>query len=127
VGEPVQNANVFEFSADPASPVRVELNGLRAEALVGELCAQSREIWFRDEAAAMLRDEAGLDLETLRRQDLFHHLAYKAKLHRVIPEAGYTAEVAFEDDTPLEGEVNYRVRVEQRNGQRAWSSPIWVS
>ena len=25
------------------------------------------------------------------------------------------------------GEVNYRVRVEQRNGQRAWSSPIWVA
>ena len=25
------------------------------------------------------------------------------------------------------GEVHYRVRVEQRNGQRAWSSPIWVA
>jgi len=23
--------------------------------------------------------------------------------------------------------VNYRVRVEQRNGQRAWTSPVWVT
>jgi hypothetical protein len=32
----------------------------------------------------------------------------------------------WEDDEPLDRETNYRVRVEQRNGQRAWSSPIWV-
>ena len=53
-------------------------------------------------------------------------MAYKVKLHRAIPEAGYTAEIAFEDDEPLGGEVHYRVRVEERNGERAWSSPIWV-
>lgn len=50
----------------------------------------------------------------------------KAKVHRAIPEAGYVAGMEWEDDEPLEGETHYRVRVEQRNGQRAWSSPIWV-
>jgi hypothetical protein len=54
-------------------------------------------------------------------------MAYKAKVHRAIPEAGYTARMEFQDDEPLQGEANYRVRVEQRNGQRAWSSPIWVA
>jgi hypothetical protein len=54
-------------------------------------------------------------------------MAYKAKLHRAIPEAGSRAEWAVEDEEPITGEVHYRVRVEQRNGQRAWSSPIWVS
>jgi hypothetical protein len=53
-------------------------------------------------------------------------MAYKAKLHRAVPEAGFTAEYGLEDDEPFDGEIHYRVRVEQRNGQRAWSSPIWV-
>ena len=53
-------------------------------------------------------------------------MAYKAKIHRAIPEAGYTATFELADDQPIDREVHYRVRVEQRNGQRAWSSPIWV-
>jgi hypothetical protein len=53
-------------------------------------------------------------------------MAYLSKIHRVIPEAGYSARLNIEDDMPLKGETNYRIRVEQRNGQRAWSSPIWV-
>ncbi|MCF7853927.1 MAG: DUF3604 domain-containing protein [Candidatus Pacebacteria bacterium] len=126
VSEPVQNSNVFEFSADPSGMLRVELNGLSAEGTVAEFCSGSRELWFREEAVKMLADEAGLDPTSVSRQDIYHHLGYKAKLHRAIPEAGYTATVDFEDDTPLEGETHYRVRVEQRNGQRAWSSPIWV-
>ena len=31
------------------------------------------------------------------------------------------------DLKPLTGEYHYRVRAEQRNGQRAWTSPVWVS
>jgi hypothetical protein len=69
----------------------------------------------------------GIDPLTLERQDpLFFHMAFKAKLHRAIPEAGYTARLMFVDDEPLQRETHYRIRVEQRNGQRAWSSPIWV-
>ena len=59
-------------------------------------------MWFKDEAIKMLQDEVGLDPATVERQDIYHHIGYKAKLHRAIPEAGYTAELEFEDDTPLE-------------------------
>jgi hypothetical protein len=53
-------------------------------------------------------------------------MANKAKLHRAMPEVAYTAAVEWVDDEPLERQTHYRVRVEQRNGQRAWSSPIWI-
>jgi len=43
-----------------------------------------------------------------------------------MPEAAYSATLDVDDDEPARGEVHYRARVEQRNGQRAWSSPIWV-
>jgi hypothetical protein len=53
-------------------------------------------------------------------------LANKAKLHRAMPEAAYAAALEWVDDEPLKRETHYRVRVEQRNGQRAWTSPIWI-
>ena len=75
---------------------------------------------------ATIRDLVGLREEDLPRVDPnVYHYAFKAKLHRVIPEAGYTAAMEFTDDEPLDGKAHYRVRVEQRNGQRAWSSPVW--
>jgi hypothetical protein len=36
------------------------------------------------------------------------------------------AEFSFRDNAPPAGESYYYVRVEQANGQLAWSSPIWV-
>lgn len=71
------------------------------------------------------------DLEPMARewrefQDVYYQLAHKAKLHRAVPEPAYTAALEWVDEDPPPGEANYRVRVEQRNGQRAWSSPIWI-
>jgi hypothetical protein len=124
--DPSQNANVFEFEADPSASVRVRMNGLEEIGSVAELAACSREMWFKDECVEMLRERAGIEPLAPERMDIYHHVAHKVKLHRVVPEAGYTAGFEIEDDERLTGEVNYRIRVEQRNGQRAWSSPIWV-
>jgi len=122
-----QNANVFEFEATPETELRLRINGLEESGRVADFAAGSREMWFRDECVRMLHEEAGLEPGSPERQDVYHHLAYKAKLHRAMPEAAYTATFEIEDDEPLTGQTYYRVRVEQRNGQRAWSSPVWVS
>jgi hypothetical protein len=37
-----------------------------------------------------------------------------------------SVELRYEDNDPKPGESYYYVRVEQRNGQMAWSSPVWV-
>jgi len=79
-----------------------------------------------DGEESLLESRFGVNVDELERPTIHHLYAHKAKLHRCIPEAGYTASFTFADDAPLHGEANYRVRVEQRNGQRAWSSPIWV-
>ena len=121
-----QNANVFEFESEAGEKLNLRLNGLEETATVAELMAGSRILWFRNECMRMLEDLTGLKPGSPEREDIYYIMAYLAKIHRVIPEAGYQAEVAVEDDKPLKGETNYRIRVEQRNGQRAWSSPIWV-
>ncbi len=122
-----QNADLFEFEADPAANVRIRLNGLEERGTVAELAAGSREMLYVDESRAMLRDAFGIDPDSLQRWDTIHHVAYKAKVHRPLPEAAWTAVYELEDDQPLAAETHYRVRVEQRNGQRAWSSPVWVT
>ena len=120
------NANVFEFEARPEDPLGIEVAGLRFDGTVAELCRGSRVLWDDAECRDMLRERFGLDVDSFERPTFSHLLAHKAKLHRVIPEAGYAAAFDIVDDEPLTCEANYRIRVEQRNGQRAWSSPVWV-
>jgi hypothetical protein len=124
--EKTQNANVYEFESDTSDVLTLRLNGLEERAAVSNLAAGSRILWYRDECVRMLEERAGLKPGSAERDDIYYIMAYLAKIHRVIPEAGYTASLTVEDDEPLKDETNYRIRVEQRNGQRAWSSPIWV-
>ena len=121
-----QNANVFEISGDPAATVALSLNGMVESASIADLAAGSRLLWFKDECVRLLHERCAIAPGAPPRNDVYWHLAYKAKIHRAIPESGYSASLDVEDSEPCDGEVNYRVRVEQRNGQRAWSSPIWV-
>jgi len=126
VARPTQNANVFEFEGTTGTRLHLSLNGLEETGTVESLMRGSRVFWFRDECIRMLHELCGLEPGSPEREDIYHHMAYKAKVHRLMPEAAYTATLDVDDDEPVRGEVHYRVRVEQRNGQRAWSSPIWV-
>jgi len=40
---------------------------------------------------------------------------------------GNTFEVTHTDEAPPEGEGRYYIRVEQKDGNMAWSSPVWVT
>jgi hypothetical protein len=124
--KPRQNALVFEFEAVPEAELMVRLNGLEAKGNVCSFAKGSRVMWFKDDCVRMLQERCGLEPGSHEREDPYYNMAYKAKLHRAIPEAGYQTEFVVEDDEPVTDETHYRVRVEQRNGQRAWSSPIWV-
>jgi hypothetical protein len=125
--KPRQNANLFEFEAVPEAELLIRLNGLEEKGTIHSFAAGSRVIWFRDDCVRMLHEHCGLQPDSHPREDPYYNMAYKAKLHRIIPEAGYQAEFVIPDDEPITRETHYRIRVEQRNGQRAWSSPIWVS
>jgi hypothetical protein len=53
----------------------------------------------------------------------------KSKIHQGWSKDQLTASLTCEDDGPADGPKRtdfYYVRLVQRNGQRAWSSPIWV-
>jgi hypothetical protein len=54
------------------------------------------------------------------------HLIRNNEEHRVDATPGSVVDISFEE-TPPEGESFYYLRVVQKNGERAWSTPIWVT
>jgi hypothetical protein len=122
-----QGGVLLEFESTPESELYLQLNGEEVRASVASFVEGSRIVWYREECVQMLKEQVGLDAQALDREDPLYHFSFKAKLHRAIPAAGYQAQLEFSDDELLKSEANYRVRVEQRNGQKAWSSPIWVA
>jgi len=126
VTRPFQGGTLFEFEAEPDAELLLRLNDLEARDTVRAFAAHSRLLWYGQECIEHVRQATGIEPKQARRGDVYYQMAHKAKIHRAIPEQGYTASLSYVDDEPLERETHYRVRVEQRNGQRAWSSPIWV-
>ena len=126
VSRPFQGATLFEFEAEPGAELVLRLNGLEMRDTVRACSAHSRLLWYRQECIERVREATGIEPEQARRGDVYYQMAHKAKIHRAIPEPGYTAQLLYLDDEPLARETHYRVRIEQRNGQRAWSSPIWI-
>lgn len=126
VTRPFQGGTLFEFEAEPDAELVLRLNGLEARDTVRAFAAHSRLLWYRQECVECVRQATGIGPDQARRGDVYYQMAHKAKIHRAIPEEGYTASLSYVDEEPLSDETHYRVRVEQRNGQRAWSSPIWV-
>lgn len=122
-----QNAFVFEIEAAMNDQLRLEMDGLETTASVASLCRHSRMLADIEAAERMLLQIYDVKPYFDVRPRFIELLAQRVKLHRLVPQAAYTCSFSIEDDTPLQGEHHYRIRVEQRNGQRAWSSPIWVS
>jgi hypothetical protein len=123
----VHNALIFSFVATPESSLRLRLDGRQVTGTVGDFSAQSRLLTYENQSIAMLEERAGIEPGSPERNDIYHFMSGKAKVHPAMPRAAYEAKLEFEDEEALTGEVNYRVRVQQRNGQMAWSSPIWVA
>ena len=54
----------------------------------------------------------------------YHYQSFK--IHKALPESRYIFNIDMEDQLPEKDEDIYRVEVSQKNGQWAYSSPIFV-
>jgi len=125
-GRDPTEATVFELEGRPDDAVTIRLDTQTVTTTLGEAMARSRIVHFMDEAGELVRRTCGVDPAQLKRKDRLYYIGNKVKLHRAIPEPGLSAELDYVDADPPAGENFYRVRVQQRNGQAAWSSPVWV-
>ena len=59
----------------------------------------------------------------IRRVEVVHNESYA---YEVTPTGARTAQFTYVDTHPVTGENRYYIRVEQEDGNLAWSSPVWI-
>ena len=89
---------------------------------VEELLKHSKVFALWDDIQQLTKDTWG-DIEHYR-DDPWWHNAYKFKVHRFAWEEAYTLD--YQKEIQVEEDCCYRLRVWQKNGDCAWSSPIYI-
>ena len=124
---------VFEIEGKVDARVRLRCGEVDEVLSLRELMERGHLLVLRKQVTDSIRRQFGLRSgEYENWEDAVYHNAYKIKLHRAVPEKGYTASLSFRDDRPRRGRrprsgrAWYYLRVSQLNGQYAWSSPIWL-
>ncbi len=113
---------IFEIEADSNSDITLTLDGKDYVLRVCDIIKNTNVIPLFDEVRALTKETYG-EVEHYR-DDPWWHNAYKIKFHKGCVSKGY--EVSYEKNiNPIKGS-NYRLRVWQKNGDIAWTSPIFV-
>ena len=118
------SADALAFELDCQRDAQLELT-MTTGRYTRRLTLSPRDILARSRVAYMEDVPATNDGSYWRKMETYLNL----KVHRGWPTEALSLDLSLEDDaenaTPG-GTDFYYVRVTQRNGQRAWSSPIWV-
>jgi len=122
-----QQSIIFEVEAPLTAELCLTVGTTRTTFTLAEALQNSRCVAFLEEVKQTIREQFELEPERIENPDVFWHNAYKVKIHRAVPEAGYKLRLEFVDEDPPSGRNFYYLRVSQLNGQMAWSSPIWVT
>ena len=115
---------IFEVEAPVNSSLLFKINGKKFIFKVKEILEKSHLIGFLKEAKKLAYERWGFKKDY--RDDPFWHYAYKFKIHRGIPESGYKVNFTHQEGIKKGKEDYYMVKVIQKDGAMAWSSPIWI-
>lgn len=113
---------IFEIEDDVDSSITLVIDGETYEIAIRELLYSSQVIPLMDEAKVLLQERFGF--REFYRSDSWWHNCYKIKIGQAVPEAGYRTHISRRLRI-MDGD-NVRIRVWQKNGGAAWSSPIFV-
>lgn len=114
---------IFEVEADADSTMRLTIDGTEYPLSVRELFESSKVVALWDEVRRLTRETWG-DI-THYRDDPWWHNAYKFRVGKAYPESSY--EVSYKKKIQMEQDGNLRLRIWQKNGDAAWTSPVFVS
>ncbi|MEG0661548.1 MAG: hypothetical protein RR443_13285, partial [Anaerorhabdus sp.] len=113
---------IFEIEDDIDSCVKLIIDGIEYELKIRDILYTSQLIPLLDEVSSLLKDR--FNFEEYYRSDSWWHNCYKIKINQAVPKDAYTRSVEKEIDTTTCSQV--RVRIWQKNGSVAWSSPIFI-
>ncbi|CRF34945.1 hypothetical protein BRSU_2353 [Brachyspira suanatina] len=122
---PITNeAVIFEIEDNINSDLILNINGKEFKKKISDILANTDLIVFLDEAKKLVLER--YNLKEFYRGDPFYQNAYKVRLLKGAPEMAYKVNCSFKTDKTNIGDY-YLVKVIQRDGAVAWSSPIWIS
>lgn len=124
-GIPVNQSVLVEIEGNPETVLELDGEKLHDTCSLAEAMNQSKMIYSPEWTGEFIKEKYGIGWKDVERHDNWYYFANKIKRHRAIPEAGYRKTWKIENLENVRP-ANYRIRVEQRNGQKAWSSPIWA-
>jgi hypothetical protein len=116
-----RSADILAVEADCPPDARLELTMTTGD-YRRALTLSPQDIMARSRVAYMVDVPPTNDGFYWSRMDNY----LKVKVHRGWPTETLSLDLSLEDEASGGGTDYYYVRVIQRNGQRAWSSPIWV-
>lgn len=113
---------IFEVETRLDAPILLTVDGVEYPLMPRDLLHTSRLIPLYKEVEELTKERWG-KVEHYR-DDPWWHNCYKIKIGQAVPESAYTFH--HEGTYPVEGDCQYRLRVWQRNGHIAWTSPIFL-
>ncbi len=118
---------ILELMTNENATIELSCEGKHVHLPVRTLLTGTKLIPLIDEIIEVVNRQFGLSDKDVLNPDAYYQNARKMVLHRASPVWEYEVSHVF-PSVPLEaGENSFYVIVSQTNGQRAWSSPIWVN
>ncbi|MFQ6048006.1 MAG: DUF3604 domain-containing protein, partial [Phycisphaerae bacterium] len=125
-GRPTEQGAIFELDCSRDARVLLSIDGREHAFGLQELLSGTALFVQYEGIKGIIAEQFGVQESSVENPDVYYHNAWKYRLRRAVPAAGYEAEGEFVDRDPPTGESFYYLRVFQTNGQAAWSSPVWV-
>lgn len=114
---------IFEIEADANSSLTLTIDGKEYRLLVREMLESSHVYALWDEVKQLTKETWGEI--THYRDDPWWHNAYKFRVGKAYPECSY--DLTFHKELRMEEDGNLRLRIWQKNGDAAWTSPVFVT
>lgn len=114
---------VLEIKGNLEDKVTIDVNGKIVVKTIKDLLENTELMVFLEDAYKLAEETYGFN--EYYRTDPFYHNAYKVRINQASPERGYKLSKEF--TIPFEEDAHYLVKVYERDGSIAWSSPIWIN
>lgn len=122
---PYQNGIIVGFEAPDSAEIQMSINAHTESFSIDRLKSQSHLLSFDKESAAAIAHFTGSNPSTFPRESALTAFAYKCRIGQLVSASESSFNLPFEVSLPTLQKTQFRVRVIQRNGQRAWSTPVW--
>jgi len=121
----IQNQSlIFEIEDDINNDIVVTIDNKEHTIPIKKLMEESILEAQLDEAEKLLKER--FDFDDYYREDPWWHNAYKFIVHKAVPQSAYKVDYSYAFKDLKKEEDNIMIKVIQKRGDVAWSSPIWI-